>query len=204
ITPPVTPIPVAVQCSLPNRGLLFMANEVTAGQMSACLRAGGCWETNVLERGEAGWDSTCTVGLEGAEAKPASCINYSAAEQVCDWLGGRLPTKQEWIAEASAGGTRTYPWGDTPPSCERVVGGPVQCSQGHGPQPVCQNPAGVSVSGVCNMAGNIAEFVQDRQECGGTWAAENTGSFRADNCGPASAADELMYWQGVRCVFDQP
>jgi len=203
-TPPVTPIPVALQCSLPNRGLLFMANEVTAGQMTACIEAGGCWEHNVLQPGDYGFDSTCTVGVSGAEDRAASCINYSAAEQVCDWLGGRLPTTEEWIAEASAGGTRTYPWGEEVPNCERVSGGNHQCPGGIGPRPVCENPAGASVSGVCNMGGNIAEFAQGRQECGGDWSAQSNEAFRADNCRHASAADELMFWQGVRCVFDQP
>ncbi len=52
---------------------------------------------------------------EGAEAMPrhpVTQISGADAEAYCRWVGGRLPTVDEWEVAARAGATTKYPWGD--------------------------------------------------------------------------------------------
>lgn len=44
---------------------------------------------------------------------PVTQISGADAEAYCHWLGGRLPTLDEWEVAARAGATTRWPWGDT-------------------------------------------------------------------------------------------
>jgi sulfatase modifying factor 1 len=44
---------------------------------------------------------------------PVTQISGADAEAYCHWLGGRLPTLEEWEVAARAGATTHWPWGDT-------------------------------------------------------------------------------------------
>jgi len=43
---------------------------------------------------------------------PATQISGADAEAYCRWIGGRLPTLEEWEVAARAGSTTRWPWGD--------------------------------------------------------------------------------------------
>lgn len=135
--------------------------EVTASQYAACMDDGACVATMGHER--------CTVtALLLGEAEladhPASCISWLAARDYCTWAGKRLPTEAEWEKAARGEDGRTYPWGDEPPTCERAVMQEVEGEPGCGADglwPVGSRPSGASPYGAMDMAGNVAEWVND-------------------------------------------
>ncbi|MBI4702580.1 MAG: SUMF1/EgtB/PvdO family nonheme iron enzyme [Deltaproteobacteria bacterium] len=61
----------------------------------------------------------------------------------------------QWEYAASAGGTRTYPWGDREPTCEDANFDPGRC--GLKPDLIAQYPP--SPEGVYDLAGNGYELV---------------------------------------------
>ena len=40
---------------------------------------------------------------------PANCLNFDEAVQYCTWVGGRLPTSEEWEYTAKGGEDRIFP-----------------------------------------------------------------------------------------------
>ena len=132
--------------------LAFQRTEVTHDELAACVEAGACPARTL--GGEACADLTSARGDE-----PARCVTHAGARAYCRWLGARLPTAAEWVAEATDGGLRRYPWGAEPPSCERSIvrGG---CGRG-GPWPVCSRPLGHSRTGLCDLIGNVLEWTAE-------------------------------------------
>ena len=55
-----------------------------------------------------------------------NCIDWAGAKTFCEWIGGRLPTEDEWQYAATHDGTQalqtTYPWGnDAPTHCGHAI-----------------------------------------------------------------------------------
>lgn len=71
-----------------------------------------------------------------------------------------LPADGEWERAARGAGGRTWPWGADLPSCRVAVMGGDGCGSG-GTAPVCSRPAGNSPDGLCDLAGNVAEWLED-------------------------------------------
>ena len=90
----------------------------------------------------------------------------SQAFEFCTWIGGRLPSEAEWEYAARNGGQEIkYPWGDDLATCEYAAkdsnaDGGKGCGEGR-TWPVCSKTAGNTVHGICDMAGNVYEWVQD-------------------------------------------
>jgi formylglycine-generating enzyme required for sulfatase activity len=108
----------------------------------------------------------CTVpagGFRPTEActHPVANVTWEQASKYCAWMDRRLPSEAEWEKAARGPDGRRFPWGDDPPTCaEANFGG---CGL-RGAVPVASHPSGASPYGVLDLAGNVREWVFDREE----------------------------------------
>lgn len=183
-------------------GIEFTKTEVTVAQYLACVQADKC--TAPLMKTE---DKFCTWGHPGRDKHPVNCVDWNQATAFCEWAGGRLPTEEEWEAEASNSGKRQYPWGDKEVSCERAVMSQAGSGCGRNSSwPVCSKTRGNSVSGLCDMSGNLFEWTSSWFETeqktrvvrGGSWVYGGSGRFRA-SYRYSYPPTERFYIIGFRC-----
>jgi len=142
----------------------MMRTEVTASQYAQCVLAEVCEEPLIAVEGNTVL-SQCNWLLWGRDDHPVNCVNVYAAEKYCAWIGARLPSESEWEYAARSGGQdNEYPWGEEEPSCDLAImsAGNYQygCGLGH-TWPVCSKTAGNTEQGLCDMAGNVKEWMPD-------------------------------------------
>ena len=140
--------------------------EVTVAQYRACQAAGACGSLAGSLNEE-----QCNLLYADRGDHPVNCVNHDDAMAFAQWIGGRLPTEAQWeYAARSAGRNQRYPWGDEEASCDYAVMGtpdndPDMTPDGCGLErtwPVCAKPRGNTAQGLCDMSGNVAEWVQDK------------------------------------------
>lgn len=170
----------------------MMSTEVTNAMYAACVAAGECPAAH-------GEDGSCwLVDAEGwrqgplpaalrADDLPVTCVGWSEARTFCAAVGGRLPAEIEWEwAARSQGRAQAYVWGDEPAGCDRAVFHDAAPGCGRGePWPVCSKGAGDSAQGICDLAGNVEEWLEDcwhetytDAPMRGAWASECFSSDR--------------------------
>ena len=166
---------------------LFAKSEITVEQYEKCVNAGACEAKNYITNSD---ENACNWGYSDRAQHTMNCVNWYGAEQYCNWaaVGGHLPTDEVWAAEASANGTRAYPWGDEWATCVFAVMADGRNSDGclkFSTWPVCSKPMGNSVSGLCDMSGNVSECTHpsgDPQPAavvrGGQWGGQSCISVR--------------------------
>ncbi len=139
--------------------------ETTVAQYRACVEEGVCREPKITGSHGETWGPD-----ESAGQLPVNKVSWLDARVFCDWAGGHLPSEAEWEYAARSGGQqRHYPWGDERPSCERAVfndheptGTPHRGCGADRPHEVCSRPSGSTDQGLCDMGGNLWEWVMDR------------------------------------------
>ncbi|MBI5623935.1 MAG: SUMF1/EgtB/PvdO family nonheme iron enzyme [Elusimicrobia bacterium] len=148
--------------------------EVTLGQYKECVGAGACTPTN----------ASCTVFGAATLSQfmqdelPVVCINQDQAQAFARWAGGRLPSEAEWEYAARGGGKDwKYPWGNEALTCDHAVTDVAGDGCGRNvPWPPCSK-RDVTVHGVCDMAGNVYEWVEDLFHDTYSGAPSNAGAW---------------------------
>jgi len=167
------------------------ALEVSVARFSQCVQAKSCRQLAGNPR----------------PGEPVTGVTPRTAERFCMFIGGRLPTSDEWLYAAAGSAGRRFAWGDTGLVCRRAAYGLVRgpCASGAvGPTLVGSRPAGRTPEGLYDMAGNVAEWTRQ-----GKAHVARGGSFRS------TQAKELKSWAhentqqaaphiGFRCAYDPP
>ena len=170
----------------PHYEYLLSQTEVTTAQYQACVEAGACPEIRTPDRDHPDFQ-LCNGHRTDVPNEPMNCVTWSEAMAFAKWVGGSLPTIAEWRwAALSEGVSKTYPWAYreqnhpwvsqlislSEADCSRVImyGVPTQgqvakagCGRG-ATTPVCSRLAGASAQGLCDLLGNVGEWVLDRKE----------------------------------------
>jgi len=164
-------------------GYYMDKTEVTVDQYEGCMTAGSC--TAPLTDGD-----YCNWGASGRGSHPVNCVTWAQADEYCAWAGKRLPTEAEWEKAARGTDGRMYPWGNEDATCEYAV---TDDLDGYGcgtdsTWDVCsKSPAGDSPYGLCDMAGNVREWVSD-------WYDEDyySSSPSSNPTGPDGGTDRVI------------
>ena len=140
----------------------IMKTEITVEMYRACVEAGKC--------GEPGTSESCNWHKSNRENHPINCVSWYNVNNFAKWVDARLPTEAEWEYAARGGGRNVkYPWGNTEPDygsrCSyadiRGCNEEDLYGEDNTTSPVCNTPKGNSLDGLCDMAGNVSEIVQD-------------------------------------------
>ncbi|HSL28107.1 MAG TPA: SUMF1/EgtB/PvdO family nonheme iron enzyme [Anaerolineales bacterium] len=127
--------------------------EVTNAMYGLCVTAGECTLPQNLK------SQRRPSYFDNPEFKdyPVVYVTWGQAATYCAWTGRRLPTEAEWERAGRGDDFRTFPWGEdkadgTLANFNMLVGDTSR---------VGSFPAGASPFGVLDMAGNVAEWVND-------------------------------------------
>lgn len=214
--------------------------ETTNAQFAAFVRATG-YVTDAEKRGfgkifREGMDEWVWTNCEGANWRmpfgpqstkateqpdhPVTQISGGDAEAYCKWVGGRLPTLDEWEVAARAGSAARWPWGAKfLPGRANIWNGKTHQKEVKGDgflytAPVRSFPP--NAWGLYDVIGNVFEYCsnvplplngsRDRLSSargGSWWCSEKTcDSFNLEVIGRMDKHGSLAN-QGFRVVFDK-
>jgi formylglycine-generating enzyme required for sulfatase activity len=200
--------------------------EVTVDDYKLCSDRGDCRRAGLTNKSAniaptelAAFDALCNARDATVRAHhPVNCIDWEQAAQYCRTHDARLPTEAEWELAARGTDGRTYPWGDDPPTPERLNACGAECvawgrthSIAEQPMytaddgwpstaPIGSFPAGHSPYGLQDMAGNVWEWVADRY---GAYDAREATNPR----GPATGEERVVRggsWNGAQPAWIRP
>ncbi len=199
--------------------------EVTVGDYERCASAGPCAPAEIPP----GAPDFSRPEL------PITHVRWEDAVTFCHWAGGRLPSEAEWEYAARGTEGREFPWGNAYNAHLANHGAGDQdrtdATDGYlGLAPVGSFIDGATPLGLLDMAGNVAEWVDDtfevddagrlvgyapdpvvdpRPKASGALHIVRGGSFRDSPMWLRTAARDTTSlarpaWVGFRCAGDVP
>lgn len=168
------------------------AHEVTWARWSTCVAANACPKLPGGDPGQA-----------------VSSVTLDEARAFCRWSGGRVPRDGEWLRAAIGAKETRYPWGDPDALCLRAAFAlDGRCARGAvGPDTAGARPWGATPSGVHDLAGNVAEWVEGEAPeghagvRGGSWKEPDATALRP-RWRRVVPNDARLPWVGFRCAYD--
>ena len=141
------------QVTLNLPGFWIDQHEVTNRQYFMCVMAGFCTRPQ-------SYDSATVPNyfLESDYVNyPVLNVRWQQAYAYCNWAGRVLPNEAQWEKAARGPGGQLYPWGNIAPNDALANYGALN----NDVVAVGQFPAGASPYGADDMAGNVAEWVNN-------------------------------------------
>ena len=150
-----------------TNGFLMSKSEVTVGQYRACIEARWCTDPDYYSPDG---NLRCTWHMPNDANLPVNCLNWHQARTFAKWMGGDLPSEAQWeYAAKSQGQDRKYAWGNQDPTCmlANYWSENAPCNQqADAPvgqaMAVCSLPDGNTQQGLCDMSGNLYEWMVDQ------------------------------------------
>ncbi|MBQ6480327.1 MAG: SUMF1/EgtB/PvdO family nonheme iron enzyme, partial [Anaerolineaceae bacterium] len=179
--------------------------EVTNAQYRKCVEAGYCEDSAMMD----------IYNWKTAD-QPVNYVTYRQAQRFCKWIGGKLPSEQQWEKAARGTNGQIYPWGnEAPTETNRYANIPGENSD---IQNVGVFPNGASPYGVLDMTGNVWEWTSTGFDSDQNTQADTSDKeyvIRGGSASPSEtdeAANTLRtdyrghsakpnYFLGFRCVI---
>ena len=158
----------------------------------ACVDASYCTAPNCTGSSTS-TSPYCNYGASATRHNhPVNYVSWHQMMTFAAWVGARLPTESEREFAASSRTGATYPWGETSPTCtfaDFLFNG--SSCNGAGTSPVCNTTSGDSAQDVCDLSGNLLEWVQDEGHSSYTGAPNDGTGWCSGSACPENANDSL-------------
>jgi len=108
---------------------------------------------------------------------PVVGVSWYDAKVYCEWKNKRLPGHAEWMKMAGGDDGRIWPWGNVWDYAKANTGGE-KWGENDGyiyAAPVISFTGGASPYNILNMAGNVAEWVEEQRVVGGSSNSSPSG-----------------------------
>ena len=129
--------------------------EVSSGQYQKCVENEACTEPHISE---SYYESNNYYGDSRYDDYPVVNVDWNQAKAFCEWAGGDLPTEAQWEKAARGEDGKIYPWGNHGPDHNYAK---YDNDWRNTTVTVGSYEKGNSSYGAMDMAGNVAEWVND-------------------------------------------